>query len=235
VGAHSRVPFQLLLGLCTAACSVPRAYQSPRTTPRGLISHSLAVEAGQGFFEQDEREEETLTAPEGHNPATYTIRVGLAERWEAAGSAGLGLWASEVKWNFLRTVPIDAAVAPRAQYYEPLVFDGEPRTLLTLSLPAPVGFNVSREFSIIATPALAYAAGRRPGTTDEDTTTTAPTMMERALVGALAVDLQLRPHSRLAFQPGVTMLRRFDNGEVRWQVGVAFNFGRLPFYGDVPP
>ena len=76
---------------------------------------------------------------------------------------------------------------------------------------------------------------KRPATTDGDPSTVAPTISERGLVGTLAFDLQLRPHSRLAFQPGVTMYRRLDNGQTRWQVGVAFKFGKLPFYGDVPP
>jgi len=222
--------------LSAAACALPRAYQSPRTTARGQISHSLAFEVGQGFFQDDEREEETLLAPEGQNLATYTLRVGLAERWEVGGSAGLSLWASEVKWNFLRSVLIDAAIAPRAQYFEPLSFSGdEPRTVVTLSLPAPVGFNVDRVLSFVTTPALAYAAGQRPANGPEDPGMATPKLSDRALVGALAFDLQLRPHSRLAFQPGVTVYRRLDNGETRWQAGFAINFGKLPFYGDVPP
>ncbi len=227
----------MMLAAAGLSCSVPRAYQSPRTTPRGEISHSIAFETGQGFYEMEDREQDALVAPEGQNPATYTLRVGLAERWEAAGSAGLGLWASEVKWNFLRSVVLDAALAPRVQYFEPLVFGGSPGRLLTISFPLPLGLNVNRELSLIAAPTLAYAAGYEAieSHEEEEGATIPPAEHQRGLVGALALDLEARPYSRLAFHPGVTLYRNFVSGEVRWQVGIAVNFGRLPGYGDVPP
>jgi hypothetical protein len=224
-----------VVGVCGLACSVPRAYQSPRTTPPGQISHSLAFDVGQGFFEEDRREEEILIAPEGQNPAVYTMRVGLAERWEVAGSLGTLLLATELKWNFLRSPSWDAALAPRAQYYEPLAFSGDTRTLLTLSLPVPIAFNVSREVSFIASPALAYAAGQTPGERDEEFGPRSPARGDHGLVAAAALDVQLRATSRLAFQPGVTVYRRLPQRELRWQLGVAFGWGRMPFYGDVPP
>jgi hypothetical protein len=176
-----------------------------------------------------------LVAPEGQNPATYTLRVGIDERWEAAGSAGLGLWASEVKWNFLRSAVLDAALAPRVQYFEPLVFSGSPGRQVMISFPVPLGLNVNREVSLIAAPTVAYAAGYVPAETTEDSEVLSPAQHQRGLVGALAFDLQARPHSRIAFHPGVTVYRNLVSGEVRWQFGIAVNFGRLPGYGDVPP
>ncbi len=223
------------MGAAALACSVPRAYQSPRTTPPGQISHSLAFEIGQGFFQDTDREEETLIAPEGYSPATYTLRVGLAERWEVAGSFGSLLLASEVKWNFLRSELVDAALAPRAQYYEPLVFSGPTRELVTLSLPLPIALNWNRELTLIASPTFAYAAGKRDAASDVEGETIEPAHHEHDFLAGGGLDLQLRANSKLAFQPGVTFYRRLSNGELRWQFGIAFSWGRMPYYGDVPP
>lgn len=209
----------IALGVCALSCSLPRAYQSPRTTPPGRLSHSLAFELGQGFFEKRQREQEPLIAPEGQNPAVYSLRVGLAERWEASGSIGSLLLASEVKWNFLRSERFDAALAPRAQYFEPLVFDGSTRPLVTLSVPAPLALNVNREVSVVGSPLIAYGASGS----------------ERGLLAGAGLDLQLRSSSRLAVQPGVTAYRRLSSGETRLQFGIAVGWGRMPFYGDVAP
>jgi hypothetical protein len=218
---------------------MPRSYQTPRTTPPRRLSHAIALELGHAFFQDDAHNEDALIGPDNPMPLSYTLRAGLVERWEVAASAGAGLYASEVKWNFLRSRWFDAAVAPRTQFLEPFVFEGQPGRSVGLSLPAPMALNVNREVSFIVSPAIAYVAGSRsrPLLLEEvaETSELRNAPQERAAVALLGLDLDVRASSRLSLHPGVTLLRRLDNGDERFQFGVSIGWGRMPFYGDVPP
>ena len=214
----------LLLGV--VACGVPRAYSTPRTTPEGRLSHSIAVEAGDTVF--SDQEDDELAAPDGYLPGSYTMRLGLSERWDAAASVGTLLLAGEVKYNFLRSRFVDAAAAPRAQYYQPWTGTGDNRSMVTLSLPVPLGLNVTRRITFIAVPALAYAHSHTPATYDAETDTDEPSKNEQGVVAALATDLSLRLTNGFAIQPGFTLYRPLSRDDYRWQVGLGFNFGALP-------
>ena len=214
----------VLLLFGAAACGVPRPYSTPRTTPAGRISHSVAVEASDAAF--GKQNEDELVAPEGWlGPGTYTLRVGVFERWEAAASVGTLLLAGEVKFNFLRSRFVDAAAAPRVQYYQPLFDDAE---LTTLSLPVLWGINVTRRVTFIAVPTLAYAYSRGLVTYDAETDTNEPAENEQGAVAALATDVSLRCTPGFAIQPGFTLFRALSRDDYRWQIGLGFNFGALP-------
>ena len=63
--------------VCTG-CPNPNTYGTPRTTPSGKLSHSIAVEAvGISATDGATGEEVSATAP---TLPTYTLRIGLADQ-----------------------------------------------------------------------------------------------------------------------------------------------------------
>lgn len=174
-----------------------------------------------------EQNTDPLVAPDGYvGPGTYTMRVGLSERWDAAASVGMLLVGGEAKYNFLRSRVVDAAAVPRAQYYQPVSYSGA--SLTTVSFGVPWGVNVTPWMTFIAAPALAYAYGHVPASYDADTDTRDPSEHEQGAVAALGTDVGLRLTNGLAIQPGFTLYRPLARDEYRWQVGLGFNFGALP-------
>lgn len=209
------------------ACGVPRPYSTPRTTPAGKISHSFAQQLGDTAFDLSQPRDE-LAAPDGYpGPATYTMRVGLSDRWDAAATMALLLVGGELKYNFVRSRFVDAAVAPRAQYYQPLRMHGMSR-LTTLSLPVPLGINVTRRLTFVAEPALTYADAHTPSSRDVETEELKPAQDEQGFVGSFGTDLSVRLTPRIALQPGFTLFRPLAREDYRWQIGIGFNFGALP-------
>lgn len=213
--------------LSVVGCGVPRAYDTPRTTPVGKLSHSVVVEVGDSFFGRD-KDDHALVAPDGYLPAYYSMRLGIFDRLDVSASLGTLLLAGEMKWNFLRSSLVDAAIAPRAQYYQPLSTSAAGAGLVTLSLPALWGINISRRVSLILVPALIYADSHRPSEYNSTTDMQDPAEDEHGLVGALGSDINLRLADRFAIQPGFTLYRPLAEDVYRWQFGLAFNFGSLP-------
>src|SRR5262245_48053406 len=100
--------------LCTG-CPNPNTYGTPRTTPAGKLSHSIAVEAvGISVTDGATNEEVSATLP---TLPTYTLRIGLADQHDmGVRAANLTSLGADLKWNFVKSDVLDIAIDPGFQF-----------------------------------------------------------------------------------------------------------------------
>ncbi|MCA9586377.1 MAG: hypothetical protein KC657_13555 [Myxococcales bacterium] len=218
------------VALSALGCPNPNTYATPRTTPAGKVSHSIALEgvnlSGDVTTEnvatrttQTKRESVTLpTLP------SYTLRVGLASRADLAFKiTNLTMLGLDVKWNFVRTRYFDVAIAPGAQ----AAFSNA-GYIAYLHGPLLLGVNAGDSVSFVASPGVTYLTTGVSGNGS-----TLESLTQTALFGRLGLGINLRVSKSFALQPEVTGLQSFEAGQVRFiTFGLGFNFSNLPRYGD---
>jgi hypothetical protein len=235
-----------LLGLSTlllTGCPNPQTYGTPRTTPPGTVTHTIAAETmtvsgtdktfgtdpttGQDLA-RDERVSVTFPVP-----PTYQLRIGLAESVDlgikVANMSSLG---ADVKVNPLRG-SFDFAIAPGVQWFR-LSLGSESLDVTYLHLPLMFGVNLSTDTSLVFTPGVVYVAAGDLGDADGR-----DAIVQSSGLGArLGVGFEYRVSPRFALHPELTAIRGVTGqyGEVEASIvvfGFGFNIANIPDYGDV--
>jgi hypothetical protein len=201
-----------------AGCPNPNIYGTPRTIPKGEVSHTVALEvyAVEEPTKLDDEEDAGSTWLIPTVPS-YTLRWGLAERVDLglrlSSAALLGV---DTKVNFLRTDVLDLAIDPGVQGY----YLGGDFWATYAHLPLLTGLNVTDSVTILVT--AGYSGGWTTTDDDEDSTHHA---MHFARLGA---GLEIRRSNTFALQPEVTVLLSRTERPL-WLIGWGLTFGPSAF------
>ena len=209
----------LTLGLVCTGCPNPNLFTTPRTVPPGEVQHTVTVEtigistSGGDLF--------LPTVP------SYTARIGLADRMElGVHLSHLSSLGADFKWNPVRTDSFDLAIDPGAQIF--YFFADGGFAVYYLRLPLVLGFNVSKEVSLVLTPGIEMV-GIGDAITDQDDNrygASDSTLLARAGFG-----VDIRASEKFSVQPEATILKSFEGGGgIVYLAGVGFKFGAQPQY-----
>ncbi len=207
--------------LALTGCPSPSIYGTARTVPRGQMQQSIAVE-GIGA---------TSSGASAFLPTlpTYQFRLGLADNVDLGlRVANLSSLGGDVKINLLRG-NFDLAVDPGIQGIYAGAGDASVG-LLWMHLPVILGFNLTQNFSIIATPGISYGAYFAGDSSVRGDRTTYST---GGFAGRFGVGFNLRVNNTFSVQPEVTALFNTSTESVLYTAGVGFQFGAHPDFSDV--
>ncbi len=219
-----------LLGLLLTGCPNPNTYGTPRTTPKGKISHTVAAE---GIHLSDGADSITLPIT-----PTYQMRIGVADELDVGVRfANMSTLGADLKWNFLRGEEFDAAINPGLQggYWTTSSEDtSESASIGYVHLPVILGVNLSDDIAVVPTfgalIALASSSLTRNDDDDDDDDDvldsvygSGSTVLLRAGLG-----INVRINEGFALHPEATLLFDPDTSARIISFGLGFNFGRLP-------
>lgn len=213
-----------LVGALTTGCPSPSIYGTARTIPRGTIQHTLAAEViGAGVSGS------TVVFP---TAPTYQLRIGVADNVDLGLRLGnLTMPGMDAKINLLRGA-FDLAIDPGIQgMFIATSDDGV--GFMYLNLPAVLGFNLSRNFSLIATPGFAYAVAFGSSRTSSSSSTSATTYNGSGFIPRLGLGANIRVSTTFAIQPEFTGYYNVDNSAVIFTFGLGFLFGAQPDFSDI--
>jgi hypothetical protein len=226
------------LVLAVTGCPNPNTYTTPRTLDRGTVQSQVAVE-GIGvdykarYGSTDSNANPIKTDVLAGLPVfpTFGVRFGAAEGLEI----GLRLpngepFAADAKIRLLKG-PVDVALDPGLQLYLGSA-NGNSFAALNLQAPALLGFNFSRDYSLVLSPGLAYAQNTA---TNVYATGVAGSSTAAGFMARLGIGFDYRVSRRLAIHPEVTLMRQFTGSEdlLLCVGGIGFNFGAQPDYSDL--
>jgi len=216
-------------------CPNPNIYGTPRTTPAGKISHSIAAEAIGA--KTDSGGATFPTAP------TYTLRVGATDNLDIgvriANSSTLGV---DGKFNFLKSRSFDMAIDPGAQffYFSTSSSSGTSNSSVSimgtyLHLPLLMGVNLGSSVTLMPTAGIMYgvisgSSSASSGSSSDSVKADANT----GIIGRFGLGVNVRILDGFAMQPEFTMMKSFKDGAsgYLYLAGLGFNFGALPSYAD---
>lgn len=215
-----------LIGAFTTGCPSPSIYGTARTIPRGTIQHTLAAEAvgaaGSGT---------TFVYP---TLPTYQMRIGLSDSVDLGLRLGnLTLPGLDVKINIVRGA-FDLSLVPGVQAIYAAVGDVG-GGIVYLNLPLVLGFNLSRNFSLIATPGVAYGVGgASSGSSRSSSGSSSPDSYRGSgFIPRLGVGANVRLNSTFSIQPEFTGYYSTDTSALLFTAGIGFLFGAQPDFSDI--
>jgi hypothetical protein len=231
------------VGIAALLCGCPNAnmYTTPRTTPNGHVTHTIAPEVISWSAKtktttnssgQVVTETESITLP---TAPSYHARVGLGDNIDLGIKAlNLSSLAADLKINFIKGDSFDMAVAPGVQYFG-IFSGGNSAHAIYGHLPLLLGINLGETLTFVLTPGVTYAlfTGSTSGDSSQSRLATAD-----GLMGRFGVGLNIRLSKGFAIHPEVSAMRMFKDTENLFiTAGIGFQFGKLPFYGkeEVPP
>lgn len=209
--------------LALTGCPSPSIYGTARTIPRGQIQQTVAVEGIGG----------TTSGASAFLPTlpTYQFRIGLADNVDLGLRVpNLTSVGADVKINLVRG-SFDLAVAPAIQGIYAGVSDVNVG-LLWLHAPVILGFNLTQNFSIVASPGVSYGvyfAGDERSSSSSSRTA----FSTGGFAGRLGLGLNIRVANTFSIQPEITALYNFNAEGVLYIAGVGFEFGAHPDYSDI--
>ena len=223
-----------LAALCSG-CPDPNIYGTPRTTPVGKLSHTVAIQSATYSFDNTKHAAGATDGTTTLLPPSYQLRIGVADTLDigirVAHASSLG---ADVKWNFVKTDVFDMAVDPSIQawFYDSCSTDGGSHGQVYANLPLLFGINVSDSVSIVPTAGITYGCASREtlfGNSPSDAANIRGVMIR----GGLGVEF--RQSSKFGFHPELTYLRYVGadtEPAISWVVfGFGLNFGALPQWG----
>jgi hypothetical protein len=228
------------VGIAALLCGCPNAnmYTTPRTTPAGHVTHTIAPEViswsaktptvnSSGQVTSDSTSLTLPTAP------SYHARIGLTDMMDLGVKAlNLSSLAADLKINFLKSESFDMAVAPGVQYFG--VFgSGSSAHAIYGHLPLLLGINLGESLTFVLSPGVTYAlfTGSVNSTSDRDNLATAD-----GLMGRFGLGLNIRLSKGFAIHPEVSAMRLFKDTENLYiTAGIGFQFGTLAKYGIEQP
>lgn len=228
-----------VLGLLASGCPNPNIYGTPRTLPKGKIAHTIAVEGvGYRFTRKDEyvaNGEQSTVGAALFVPPSYSLRVGLVDRLDlgvrAANFSSLGL---DLKANFLRSEALDLALDPFVQWS----FSGINTT--HIHVPLLVGFNASRDLTVLLTPGMMYGVSNIDTNTENDLSELKQIMGTAGFYARLGLGLDVRLTRRFGIHPEITVLKALHppdssvfESTLMYTFGFGFNIGAQPDYSDL--
>jgi hypothetical protein len=160
---------------------------------------------------------------------TYMLRLGLTDRVDLGFRvANLTSVGADVKVNLVRGA-FDLAIDPSLQGL--YVGAGDASVgLMWMNLPLVLGFNLSNNFTLLATPGISYGvyfAG------DSGVRGDRTTYSVGGFAGRFGIGANIRLNQAFAIQPEVTALYNFNAEGVVYTVGLGFSFGGQPDYSDI--
>ncbi|HYP91074.1 MAG TPA: hypothetical protein VEQ59_23070, partial [Polyangiaceae bacterium] len=223
--------------LCTG-CPNPNTYGTPRTTPVGKISHTLAAE-GVRYSVDDTKNGGVKGDATIPTLPTYQIRVGLLDTLDiGARLSNLSSFGADLKWNFIKSDVFDMAIDPGFQVFHiGSSSNGVSESFTEIYGHAPLilGINVADSVSIVPTVGVTY--GLSSATVSGDDASAAASIDGLMFRGGLGFNFRISP--KFAMQPEVTYLKWLNKSadpDISWVVfGLGFNFGNLPTYGKAAP
>lgn len=228
----AQVALKGLLGasaLMLTGCPNPNTYGTPRTTPAGKLSHSIAVEAiGISATDGATGEDVSATLP---TAPTYTLRIGLADQLDmGVRASNMTMLGADLKWNFIKGDVFDMAIDPGLQFTSVTINDVS-TTLYYLHAPLLFGINAGETLTIV--PSVGVSYGASSATVEQDNASGSTGLMARFGVG-----FNIRVGRRFALHPEFTALQIVDDESgdegLIYMLGLGFNFGNLPNYGPEP-
>jgi hypothetical protein len=228
-----------------AGCPNPNTYGTPRTTPKGEMSHTVAVEgvyiggetkktnvSGSGATATTTTTTESVGVGLPTLP-TYQLRYGVSDEVDfGVAVRNLSSLGADVKWNFVRG-SVDLAIAPGVQWFG--VFTGkESVQIFYIHAPLLVGLNLSDSFSFVLSPGFVYAAAIGNFTSSGTGADRNAVITSGGALARFGLGLNIRPSKKFHIQPEVTGMRAFNDAEGLFLMfGLGFNFGHLPQYDDL--
>lgn len=216
----------LASAMALLACASPNLYATARTTPPGKVAFTVAPEAI-GIVVDDDSKDPDSWHETGFAPVlpSYRVRVGLAERLDAAVVLGPVSAGGELKYNFLKSPLVDLALAPGYQWM-PGHSTGQGHLL---AVPAVVDLNIHRRATVVLTPGVHYAWAQTPYKPTE--------LAGEGASARFGAGLNLRVGSFLALQPELTgswhLTEQLYGTRYRYSLGLGINFFGLPGFDDV--
>ncbi len=202
-----------------AGCPSPNSYATPRTTPAGELSHTIAAEgvgvvtSGDNVF--------IPTIP------TYQLRIGVVDSADiGVRVSNLSTFGAEVKWNPIRG-PFDLALAPGFQAGYIGISDVNAFIGYT-NVPLILGVNVNEWFSVVPTAGVSFVFASVDDASSTDAASTGSGVLGRGGLG-----FNFRVSKDFAIHPEVTALLNPDQDGVFFSYGVGFNLGALPNFDDM--
>lgn len=215
-----------LVGAFTTGCPSPSIYGTARTLPRGTIQHTLAAEvigaAGAGT---------TFVMP---TLPTYQVRFGLADSVDLGLRLGnLTMPGVDVKINFVRGA-FDLGIVPGVQASY-LGLGDVNFGVLYANLPVVLGFNLSRGFSLIATPGISYGVAFASSVRGSSggSSVSASSYQGTGFIPRLGLGANIRVSNTFAIQPEFTGLYGTESEGLVFTFGVGFTFGGQPDFSDI--
>lgn len=219
-----------LVGAFTTGCPSPSIYGTARTLRPGTIQHTLAAE---------------VIGAAGHTSGafptlpTYQVRFGLTDRLDLGLRLGnLSMPGVDLKINLVRGA-FDLAIVPGVQAIYAAVGDNG-GGILYANLPLVLGFNLTRNFSLIATPGIAYGAtfGTSGSTTcgsgsTSCSSTSYSTYSGSGILPRLGIGANIRLSNTFALAPEVTFYYSPDTENAIFVGGLGFTFGAQPDFSDI--
>jgi hypothetical protein len=205
----------LLAGPALLGCPSPNIYGTPRTTPKGELSHTVAIE---GIAVSN-----PATGAVSPAPPTYQLRYGVADEVDLGFRLGnLTSLMIDAKWNFLKG-DFDLAVDPgfQATYF---AVSGASAFIGYGHLPLVAGINLGDSLALVPSVGgvVQFAAGSV--STSSDTSVNS----DFAFFLRPGLGLHIRASDGFAIQPEATFMYDFDHELLAVMFGVGFSFGELP-------
>lgn len=218
--------------LCTG-CPNPNTYGTPRTTPVGKISHTIAAE-GISYSVDDTKHGGLAGNATVPTLPTYQLRIGALDTLDiGARISNLSSFGADVKWNFIKSDVFDMAIDPGFQLLHAST-GGVAYTESYVHAPLILGINAADTVTIVPTVGVTY--GFSSATVSGDGASAAASIDGLMFRGGLGFNFRISP--KFAMQPEVTYLKWLNKAEdpdISWVVfGLGFNFGNLPTYGAKP-
>jgi hypothetical protein len=220
-----------VVALALGGCPSINTYGTPRTIPIGRIQHTLAVDTI-GFMSPSRSVTTatgTTTTSDARfypNAPTYQLRYGLTDRVDLGFRLGnLTSPGIDAKFNLVRGA-FDLTIMPGAQAVYVTLIDDLSLGVVYLHLPVILGFNLSRGFSLVATPGISGAfvfAGSSSGSSTNGS----------GFAARLGLGANIRVTEGFTIHPEVTALYFPESGGVIYTPSVAFSFGAMPNFNDL--
>jgi hypothetical protein len=236
-------------------CPNPNIYGTPRTTPRGEVSHTVAFEAlrisGETTqFEATRRTDGNYSTREVKKDLSFTLPLvpSYQLRYGAADSLDLGFsvrnlssLAFDAKYNPVRSQSFDLAIDPGVQFFHVSAGSdstsdgtGSGTTAVSVNvfyfhLPVLLGVNLSESFSLVATPGVVAAVVT--GTSSSGGSDRSSLTSQGGVLARFGLGLNARVSPGFALQPEVTAMHAFnDERTMFYLIGLGLNFGKLPVF-----
>ena len=225
--------------LVLCGCPNPNTYGTARTLDPGKFNVTVAPEA-YGFSVKDSKGN-TLSGAVPMLP-TVGARVGIADGFDVGGRLpNLDSLAADGKVRLLKG-DVDLALDPGLQYYHLSLSSSSTSgsttsssssdtSILYLYAPAIIDINLSKTFSLVASPGVAYGLSSSTVSNGSDIQTASGSSGFFARMG---VGFDLRTSKHFALHPEVTFMKGFkDSNALLYTIGLGFNFGENPSFDDV--
>lgn len=218
--------FLLLAHFAALTGCTGNQYATPRTIPRGTVSHTVALEGSLDFG---------FNGEPGDLHPRYQLRIGAADRVDIGIMVGPYLGA-DVKLNFLRTKHVDMAWSPGVHYgLFPLSnygFGEDFTQIVRFSAPLSLGFNTSKTVSLFVHANVAVLAD----VSDDEVYGCPPPYCEKdiwSVVPEVGLGVQVRLTPNIALTPELTVYGDSTYTSMPGiHGGIAITFGAQPNYDD---